>query len=437
MPSDAATFVVGWNPTLPVWIETDGACSGNPGPGGWGAIVSQGQVKVELHGPDANTTNNEMELQALAEALDILPPDFQGYVVIETDSENAVKIMSGLGRRWQIDNYVNLKGNRTKNKALVDRITNRLKTLQAQFLHIDAHKGDQWNEHADELARMGRDEANSWPHCSFDVILENRITIPFKTRQVQPKATTAQVLEMLSHETNAKLPDVSSMSVYDSKGVLVTGDWVSGRFSLVHDSQPPPSAGAQPNPAQAPDPVVVKPIPYGVFTGKGISFTPTRAIDSTKVTMDQMLAEFNRAVPGFGDSPRFFVGTTEVDPSELLPGQAYSVYPKRIVRPAENRALLGGPAQPPRVEGPMIHIQWKVSDINGAALCPPGNCEVPEEIGLLQLFKIHVLSRYRIQGIQILWGNHYRAGSILEIGKVTTLEEGDMVEIVVDQGVAP
>jgi ribonuclease HI len=143
MPSDPGTFIADWNPRLPVWIETDGACSGNPGPGGWGAIICQGEVKVEFHGPDANTTNNEMELQALPEALDFLPKDFQGYVVIETDSENAVKIMTGLGRGWQIDNFVNLKGNRTKNREFVDRSTNRLKTLQAQFLHIDAHKGDQ------------------------------------------------------------------------------------------------------------------------------------------------------------------------------------------------------------------------------------------------------------------------------------------------------
>jgi ribonuclease HI len=106
--------------------------------------------------------------------------------------------MTGLGRRWQIDNYINLKGNRTKNKEFVDRITNRLKTLQAQFIHIDAHKGDQWNERADALARMGRNDAASCPHCSFDVVLENKITIPFRTRQIQPKLTTAQVLEMLS-----------------------------------------------------------------------------------------------------------------------------------------------------------------------------------------------------------------------------------------------
>jgi ribonuclease HI len=141
-PRDPNEFIAEFNPALPVWIETDGACSGDPGPGGWGAIVSQGEVKVELHGPNASTTNNEMELQALAEALDILPKDFQGYVTIETDSENAVAIMSGKGRRWQIDNFVLLKGNKAKNRGFIDRITTRLQTLQAQFLHIDAQKGD-------------------------------------------------------------------------------------------------------------------------------------------------------------------------------------------------------------------------------------------------------------------------------------------------------
>jgi hypothetical protein len=67
-PIEPAAFLMGFDHTQPVWIETDGACSGNPGPGGWGAIINQGDVKVELHGPDVLTTNNEMELQALAEA---------------------------------------------------------------------------------------------------------------------------------------------------------------------------------------------------------------------------------------------------------------------------------------------------------------------------------------------------------------------------------
>jgi nucleoside 2-deoxyribosyltransferase len=182
---------------------------------------------------------------------------------------------------------------------------------------------------------------------------------------------------------------------------------------------------------------VVTPVPYEVFTDRGISFTPTNLIDSSKMTLNALIDEFNRDVPGFGDEPRFFVGTTEIDPTALVPGQPYSIYPKTIKRPTENLAQLGGPAQPPRIEGPLIDIQWKVTDISGQQLCLPGNSKVPEEISLLQLFKIFILPKYRIPGIQIMWGNHYRGGNILEINKVTTLEDGDLVEIIVDQGKAP
>jgi hypothetical protein len=331
--------------------------------------------------------------------------------------------MCGQGKRWQIDNYILLKGNRAKNKGFVDRITTRLQSLQGQFLHTEAHKGDPWNERADEPARMGRDAAASWPHCTFDVILENKAKIPFKPRQIPPDISTSNLLSMLASETNTKLPALSSISVYDSKGLVLVGDFTSGHYSLVHDSQPPPSAGAQPNLAQAPDPVVVKPVQYGVFTGKGVSFTPTRAIDSSKITMSQMIAEFNRAVPEFGNEARFFVSKDEVDPTELRPGQAYSVYPKKIKRPLETRAMLGGPIQPARIEAPMIHIQWSVLDVNNKPLCPPGNFSVPEEISLPQLFKTFVLARYRIQGIQITWGNHFRAGLSMKLAKLPILNK--------------
>jgi ribonuclease HI len=125
---EPATFLLGLDPTTPVWIETDGACSGNPGPGGWGCIIHQGDVAIEMYAPDPDTTNNEMELQVICEALHFLPEDFNGYVVIETDSEGCMKTMMGSGRRWQIDNYVNLKGNKVKNRGFIDKIVNRLKT---------------------------------------------------------------------------------------------------------------------------------------------------------------------------------------------------------------------------------------------------------------------------------------------------------------------
>jgi hypothetical protein len=153
--------------------------------------------------------------------------------------------------------------------------------------------------------------------------------------------------------------------------------------------------------------------------------------------MDRMLQEFNKAVPGFGNEARFFVGLEETDPTDLIPGQPYSVYPTKIKRPAENKANPSGAIQVSRIEGPLIGIQWKVTDTSGNQLCPPGNCRVPEEISLLQLFKIFITSKYRIQGIQISWGSHYRGADILEIGKVSSLEEGDLVEVVVDQGAVP
>jgi hypothetical protein len=153
--------------------------------------------------------------------------------------------------------------------------------------------------------------------------------------------------------------------------------------------------------------------------------------------MDRMLQEFNRAVLGFGNEARFFVGVEETDPTQVIPGQPYSVYPRKIKRPSENRVNPKEAVQAARIEGPMVGIQWKVSDVSGTQLCLPGNCRVPEEISLLQLFKIFVLPKFRIQGIQIMWGNHYRGGDILEIGQVSSLEEGDLVEIVVDQGTAP
>jgi ribonuclease HI len=65
-------FTARFHPTIPIFIETDGACSGNPGPGGWGCIVRQGHHAIAAYGANASTTNSEMEPQAIAEALDFV-----------------------------------------------------------------------------------------------------------------------------------------------------------------------------------------------------------------------------------------------------------------------------------------------------------------------------------------------------------------------------
>jgi hypothetical protein len=208
-----------------------------------------------------------MELRAIDEALKFLPEDFKGYVVIESDSKGCLDTMKGRGQRWKKDNYVNLSGNKVKNEKFVDSIIGRLESLTVEYRKVDGHSGDPWNDRADALAVMGRNEAASWPQCSFDVIMPNKASIPFITRAIPPKTTRAELFEAFSHETHMRLPPPHEFQCYDSKAELRQGDWISGRHSLVHNSQPPPVVGAQPNPAQAPDPTVDRPAQFGVFNG--------------------------------------------------------------------------------------------------------------------------------------------------------------------------
>jgi hypothetical protein len=188
--------------------------------------------------------------------LKLLPADFKGYVVIETDSKGCMETMIGRGQRWQRDNYVNLRGNKVKNAGFVDSIIERLKTLTAEYRKVQGHNGDQWNDRADKLAVIGRDEAAAWPQCSFDVIMPNKASIPFTVRSIPPKSTRAALFEAFSHETHLRLPPATEFQVYDSKAELRTGDLVSRHYKFVHNSQSPGAAGAQPSPAQAPDPAV-------------------------------------------------------------------------------------------------------------------------------------------------------------------------------------
>jgi hypothetical protein len=92
------------------------------------------------------------------------------------------------------------------------------------------------------------------------------------------------------------------------------------------------------------------------------------------------------------------------------------------------------PIQPMRREGPMIAIQWAVLDTDRKQLAPPGNASVPEETTLLQLWKLVIAPKNSQPAVMIMWGNHYREGNIVETGKVASLKESDIVEVIVDDG---
>jgi len=139
-----------------VEIFTDGACRGNPGPGGWGALLRYGDVERELFGGDLNTTNNRMELQAAIEALRALSRPCS--VDLTTDS---VYVRDGI-TTW-LDNWKK-KGWRTaarkpvKNVDLWQALDNESQRHQVRWHWVKGHSGHAENERADQLANRGIDE---------------------------------------------------------------------------------------------------------------------------------------------------------------------------------------------------------------------------------------------------------------------------------------
>ncbi|GAA1760656.1 ribonuclease HI [Luedemannella helvata] len=141
-----------------VEIHTDGACSGNPGPGGWGAVLRYGDRVKELHGGDPGpTTNNRMELMAAIEALEHLTRP--ATVRLHTDS---VYVRSGITQwlaGWQRNGWRTASKQEVKNADLWRRLSKACERHEIEWLWVKGHAGDPGNERADALANQGVAEA--------------------------------------------------------------------------------------------------------------------------------------------------------------------------------------------------------------------------------------------------------------------------------------
>jgi ribonuclease HI len=138
-----------------VQIYTDGACKGNPGPGGWGVLLKSGTTERELYGGEPATTNNRMELLAVIRALEALKRPCA--VTLHVDSQYVLKGMTEWLAGWKAKGWRTAAKQPVKNQELwqeLDELVNR-KGHAIEWRWVRGHDGDPGNERADELANLG------------------------------------------------------------------------------------------------------------------------------------------------------------------------------------------------------------------------------------------------------------------------------------------
>ena len=136
-------------------IFTDGACRGNPGPGGWGAWLVCGPHEKELYGGQANTTNNRMELMAVIEALRALKKPCR--VVLHTDSQYVKKGMTEWIAQWKARGWRTADKKPVKNADLWQELDQASRLHSIEWRWVKGHAGHEGNEKADQLANRGAD----------------------------------------------------------------------------------------------------------------------------------------------------------------------------------------------------------------------------------------------------------------------------------------
>ena len=134
-----------------VTIYTDGACSGNPGPGGWGAVLMYKDNKKEISGSKKETTNNVMELTAVVEALKLLK--FPCKVELYSDSAYVVNAFDkGWIYNWVKNNWKTADKKPVKNKEIWEELYELTKKHEVQFIKVKGHADNEYNNRCDELA---------------------------------------------------------------------------------------------------------------------------------------------------------------------------------------------------------------------------------------------------------------------------------------------
>ena len=139
-----------------VEIYTDGACRGNPGPGGWGVVLRRGKVEKELYGGAPQTTNNQMELTAVIRALEALKEPCD--VTLYTDSKYVIDGITQWIHGWKRNGWRTASKQPVKNGEIWQQLDKAAARHTIQWKWVKGHSGHPENERADQLANRGIDE---------------------------------------------------------------------------------------------------------------------------------------------------------------------------------------------------------------------------------------------------------------------------------------
>jgi ribonuclease HI len=141
---------------MSIKVYTDGACRGNPGPGGWGVYIQLNDEEKDLYGGNPETTNNQMEMQAALEALKYLK-DKNDVIELYTDSNYLRQGITEWIHKWKLNNWRTAAKKPVANRDLWIEISYLNEKMNVQWNWVKGHAGDPGNERADQLANLGVD----------------------------------------------------------------------------------------------------------------------------------------------------------------------------------------------------------------------------------------------------------------------------------------
>ena len=139
---------------MSIKVYTDGACRGNPGPGGWGVYIQLNDEEKDLYGGNPETTNNQMEMQAALEALKYLK-DKDEVIELYTDSNYLRQGITEWIHKWKLNNWRTAAKKPVANRDLWIEISDLNENMNVEWNWVKGHAGDPGNERADELANKG------------------------------------------------------------------------------------------------------------------------------------------------------------------------------------------------------------------------------------------------------------------------------------------